>query len=149
MRLFALGVTLCSFALTLAAADDQDIARAKTVFEKYQALERAYDPDLADLYSDNARIENTRFDSAGKKESVAVPAADYKKLIRSAMPTVKARGVRDEYSNVQFAKEERGIRIHCARLSTPSLESGTLSLLVGPVEGGEWKILEEFSESKK
>ena len=117
------------------------------MFACYVALERAFDPAAADLYSDDAKIQNTRTYPTGEKRTLIVPAADYKKLIKGAMPLAKARGDASSYSDVKYTPEGDRVRITCVRFSKLKYSS-PLSLLVGPDKDGKWLIFEEISESQ-
>ena len=123
-------------------------AKAKELFERYAALERAFDPAAADLYSDDAKIQNTRTYPTGEKRTVTLPAPDYKKLIKTALPMAKARGDTSTYSDVKFAPEGERVRITCSRFSDLKKYSSPLSLLVGADSNGQWLIFEEISESR-
>ena len=123
-------------------------AKAKEFFERYIALEHAFDPAAADLYSDDAKIQNTRTYPTGEKRTFTMPAADYKKLIKVAMPLAKARGDTSTYSDTKYTPEGDRVRINCTRFSELKKYSSPLSLLVGPDKDGKWLIFEEISESQ-
>ena len=120
---------------------------AKQLFQKYSTLENKFDPSVADLYSDEALIRNTRRYPDGRKRTIEIPAAQYKRLIRSAMPVARARGDRNRYSSVKYAEEGSKVRITATRYSLLKKYSSPISLLVGVNDKGEWVILEEISES--
>jgi hypothetical protein len=118
------------------------------LFSKYVALERAFDPAVADLYSDDALIRNRRSYPTGEVRELTMPAPQYKELIRKAMPLAKARGDTSEYSSCAYKVEPRGVRVACQRFSNLKKYSSPISLLVGPTSEGKWRILEELSESR-
>jgi hypothetical protein len=122
--------------------------KAKELFERYVALERAFDAAQADLYSDDAKIQNTRTYPDGQKRTVTFPPPEYKKLIKTAMPLAKARGDTSTYSDIKYTPEEDRVRIICTRFSELKKYSSPLSLLVGPDKDGKWLIFEEISESQ-
>jgi len=121
---------------------------AKGLFEKYVALGAAFDPAIVDLYSDEAKIQNTRTFPTGEKKVMTLPAPTYKELIRKVMPMAKARGDTDSFSEVKYTPEGDNVRVHAIRYSNLKKYSAPLSLLVGPGKDGAWLILEELSESK-
>ena len=55
----------------IAGAGDP-VAEAKKLFASYVALINSFDPAVADLYADDAKIENTRKYPDGTKKSVGV-----------------------------------------------------------------------------
>ncbi len=138
-------IAVASSAAILAA---EPVAKAKELFERYTTLGRAFDPTVADLYSDEAKIQNTRTYPSGEKRTLTFPAPEYKKLIRGAMPLAKARGDTDTYSDVKYVPEGERVRITCTRFSELKKYSSPLSLLVGLDKDGKWLIFEEISESQ-
>jgi hypothetical protein len=123
-------------------------AKAEQVWNRYVALEAAFDPAVADLYADTAVIRNKRTYPTGQVRELTVPAAQYKTLIRAAMPLAKARNDLNRYSGCTYAAEGVRVRIACARFSVVKNYTSPISLLVGPGPTGGWLIFEEISESQ-
>lgn len=121
---------------------------AKQLFAQYVALGQAYDPDLADLYANDALIKNKRISPTGEVRDVTVPAPGYKTLMRKVMPAAKARGDHSTYTGVVYLPEGERIRIKASRFSVLENYTSALSLLVGRSPGGKWLIYEELSESR-
>jgi len=121
---------------------------AQALFDKYVALEQAFDPAAADLYADEAKIQNTRRYPSGEVKVMSLPAPKYKALIRSVMPSAKARGDKNSYTDVKCAAEGEGARITAKRYSELKKYTSPLSLFVKPAAGGQWLIFEELSESQ-
>lgn len=128
----------------LEAATD---AQARDVFARYQTLERAFDPAIADLYCDSALIRNVRTYPTGEKRAMEFPAPRYKALIRSAMPIAKARADYSTYSVVRYAAEGDAVRITATRFSNAKKYASPISILVGDCPGVGVAILEELSQS--
>ena len=136
-------------AAAVVAAPPQDPAvAAKALFEKYVALERQFDPSVADLYSDDAIIKNRRTYPDGRVRELTIPAPQYKELVRTAMPLAKQRGDTSRYSDCVYAAEGARTRINCQRFSELKKYASPVSLLVGPGPTGPWLIFEELSESQ-
>lgn len=121
---------------------------ATALFKRYVALEQSFDPAAADLYADEAKIQNTRRYPSGEVKVMSLPAAKYKALIRSVMPAAKARGDRNSYSDVKYTTESDGIRVSAKRYSELKKYTSPLSILVKPTANGQWLIFEEMSESQ-
>ena len=121
---------------------------AARLFERYVALGRAFDASLADLFDDNALIRNKRTYPDGEVREITVAAAQYKSLLRKAMPLAEKRGDRSTYSDVRYAVEGERVRITAARYSELRKYTSPLVLVVGPAAGGRWRIYEEHSESR-
>jgi hypothetical protein len=111
-------------------------------------LEKAFDAAAADLYADDAVIKNKRTYPNGQVRELTLPAAQYKSLIRQAMPLAKARGDTNSYSDVIFTSEGSGVRIRATRFSNLKKYSSPISLLMTPQPDGRWLIREELSESQ-
>lgn len=126
----------------------QGTEEARTLFDRYVKLEAAFDAGAADLYADDAVIKNKRTYPDGQVRELTLPAAQYKSLIRQAMPLAKARGDTNSYSEITFANEGAGVRIQAIRYSHLKNYSSPISLLVAPDSGGRWLIREELSESQ-
>ena len=130
------------------AATAAAIAEARRLFKRYVALEQAFDPAAADLYADEAVIQNKRKYPDGQVKTMSMPAPKYKALIRSAMPAAKARNDRSTYSDVRYSAEGAGVRITAQRFSELKKYTSPLSMLVKPDARGAWLIFEELSESQ-
>jgi hypothetical protein len=130
------------------AAADSALDKAKQLFGRYVALEHAFDPAVADLYSDDAVIRNKRTYPTGQVRELTVPATQYKQLLRASMPFAKARGDTSAYSDVRYLEEGHRVRITATRFSNLKKYSSPISLLVGPSDAGRWLIYEELSESQ-
>jgi hypothetical protein len=115
---------------------------ATALFKRYVALEQSFDPAVADLYADDAKIQNTRRYPSGEVKVMSLPAAKYKALLRSVMPAAKARGDRNSYSDVKYTTESDGIRVSAKRYSELKKYTSPLSILVkptaGPMESGRF-----------
>jgi len=123
-------------------------AKAEQLWNRYVALEAAFDPAVADLYSDDAVIRNRRTYPTGEVREATVPAAQYKVLVRQAIPIAKAKSDLSRYSGCTYAAERERVRIVCTRFSVLKNYASPVSLLVGPGAGGNWLIFEELSESR-
>ena len=123
-------------------------ARAEQLWNRYVALEAAFDPAVADLYADDAVIRNRRTYPTGEVREATVPATQYKALIRQAIPLAKAKNDLSRYSGCTYTAAEPRVRIACARFSTLKDYTAPISLLVGPGPDGAWLIFEESSESR-
>ena len=145
---------LCAIAAGLAIAalawaQDSGTDAAKQLFAQYIALERAYDPGIANLYADDALIKTRRKPPMGDPVDVIVPAPKYKTQLRELASVAKVRGDRNTYSDVTYTPESELVRINALRFSGSRKQAGLFRLLVGPSPGGQWLIYEELSESQQ
>lgn len=132
--------TIVALLLLGATAQAQAPGPAATLFAQYQARERAFDPTLAELYCDSAVIRNTRTYADGQQRTTEVPAAQYRGLIRMALPLAKAKGDVSTYSDVVYVPEGDAVRITATRYSELKKYASPLSLLVGSCNGGAWAV---------
>ncbi|WP_113962062.1 hypothetical protein [Roseimicrobium gellanilyticum] len=148
MRTPVLATFMALFVCTAALTTETSLDDARQCFDRYVALQAAFDPAVADLYSDDAKIQNTRVMPSGEKRVMTLPAPAYKGIIRQVMPVAKERGDTSKYSEVKYAKEGDKVRVTATRYSELKKYSSPLSLLVGPNKDGAWLIHEELSESR-
>ena len=144
MRSIAALLSAVAVGIVLAAPVDD----ARALFDRYVALEKQFDPAVADLYADDAVIKTTRTYPDGQVRDITMPVLTYKGLIRSAMPVAKSRGDTSTYSRVTYTEEGPGVRIRALRFSNLKKYSSPLSLLVAPDTSGRWRIREELSETQ-
>jgi hypothetical protein len=137
-------------AIAQAALSSDRRQQAETIWNRYVSLEAAFDPALADLYADDALIQNRRTYPTGETRLATVPATTYKQLVRKAIPVAKAQNDVSRYSNCRFMASEQAdrVRIICERYSVLKDYTSPIALLVGPGPAGAWLIHEELSESR-
>ena len=122
--------------------------KARAVFDAYVRLGEAFDPALADLYADTAKISNRRVFPDGTSRELAMPAPSYKTLLRQVMPVAKERNDVSRYSDVRYVVDGDNVRIHAMRHSVMKDYTAPHTLLVGPDTDGTWRVLEESGESR-
>ena len=147
LRLLCFGLFLIGGLVSVVAQDPP--TPAKEIFERYVALDNAFDPAIADLYADDAKIEITRIAPDGEKRTAKLPAREYKDQIRVSMPIAKITGEKSVYEKVKYETEGERVRITCERSSGSSDKASALSLLVGAGPEGRWLIFEELAESHR
>lgn len=145
MKPFLISIALATLSSAASAGPVED---AQSVFQQYAALEAAFNPSVADLYADDAVIRNKRIYPTGMARELTIPAAQYKALVRSAMPAAKARGDYSTYSQATFTPDGQGVRITANRTSVLKKYDSPISILVAPDASGKWLIREEISESR-
>lgn len=122
--------------------------KARAVFDDYVRLGEAFDPALADLYADTAKISNRRVFPDDTTREMAMPASSYKTLLRRVMPVAKEQNDVSRYSDVHYTVEGDNVRITATRYSVMKDYSAPHTLLVGPDTDGTWRVLEESGESR-
>jgi len=123
-------------------------SEAKELFATYSERINSFDPAVADLYADDAKIENTRSYPDGTKRTFTVPAPQYKAMLRAAMPAAKKDNDQSDFLGVEYKPEGGKVRIETIRFSRAKLEGSPVSMVVGVGAAGKWMILEEHTESR-
>ena len=141
-------VFFTAIALVVPAGAAEPVAEAKKLFATYVERLNAFDPTVADLYADDAKIENTRKYPDGTTKTALVPAAKYKELLRGSMPAAKQSRDTSQFFTVDYKPVGDKVRIETTRLTSVRGDATPLTLVVGPGAGGKWMILEEYSESR-
>lgn len=140
--------TLPALAQSGASAESERMRAARALFDRYVALERAFDPAMADLYSDTAVIRNRRTYPTGQVREMTIPAPQYKELIKQAMPLAKAANDTNRYSDCAYTAEGEQVRIKCTRFGERKQYSSPMELLVGRGPSGAWLVMQELGESQ-
>jgi hypothetical protein len=148
MLLVSLLEPSCALAESTTTNDTPALEVGKRVFGKYVALSESFDPSVADLYDDNAFIQNTRTYPDGRQRVMTFPAIQYKDLIRQAMPLAKLRGDTDTYREIRYTMEAGKVRITAIRFNNMKKYESPISLLIAESKPGVWRIVEEITESK-
>ncbi len=138
-----------------ATTDTQDVTlqirQAQSLFDRYQALENAYDPALKDLYANTADIRVLKIFPDGEQEGSHIPAEQYKQRINQLMPVAKAQKDKGVYFSVEYVPLTQFVRIKTKRRALPNNEIGYVQLIVGPSDLNhpekEWQIYEEYFEN--
>jgi hypothetical protein len=121
---------------------------ARELFALYVKYGEMYDSRIADLYTDDAVIKNTRRYANGQIEKIEFSGRQYKALIRAAMDTAKQQGDHSTFSKVSYTPVGDGVRIKATRYSELKRYTSPISWLVAPDANGNWQIHEEISESR-
>lgn len=140
-------LALAAIGAPLRAQTGADVAAAESVFDRFVALSDAYDPALASLYTDDAVIRSVRRYPNGTSRTVQLTGANYKRLIRAAMPVARQRGDRDTFTGLSLEPDGDRIRIRCTRYSELKQYASPFELVVARV-GSRWRIVEELSETQ-
>lgn len=143
-----LSIALFIAALAASPVHATTESEARGLFTRYQSLERTFNPAIADLYCDSALIRNVRHYPTGEQRTMEFPAPQYKALIRTMMPTAKARDDFSTYSDVRVTIEGDNVRIVATRYSNLRKYVSPISILVGACPGGRLGILQELSQSR-
>jgi hypothetical protein len=145
--LFAVLVWAAATVALAAEATGANRQKAVALFQKYVQLEHDFDPKLADLYSDSARIEMKLVYQKGSQETKVFPAPERKRMLRMVMPLAKKHGDLNFYTEETYTQEGPYVRIRAKRYAQLDKFTSPVELLVGPGPDGNWLIFEEKGEN--
>lgn len=86
-------------------------------FNKYDALNKAYNPEVFDLYANNAKFFMSQMLPDGTETKIAMPVSKLKTLKIDAMNYAKQVGDIDQYSNIKVENENGQVKITADRYS--------------------------------
>jgi len=150
----AMSILLPVLALTWATAAAQEtpdprLAAAQAFFESYVALEKAFDPAVADLYADSATVRNLRRYPTGEVREMKLEGARFKALVVASLPLAKERGDLSTYTGIAYEALASGqVAITGTRFSELKKYSSPLELRIALQQDGVWRIVEETGESQ-
>lgn len=117
------------------------IAAAKALFQKYVALERAFDPAQGNLYAPNAQV--IMLGIQGQK--VSFDGAMMKDMIKKSMPLAKVRNDTAEYTNVTYTADGPYVTIKCTRHSNLKNYDAPHLIVVASRDQKNWFIVQEVA----
>ena len=130
-------------------AQETEHEAAVAFFENYVALGHAFDPSVAELYSDTAKITANRVYPTGQKQSMELSGAQWKALIVKAMPIAEERNDKNEYSEIKVSEESGTYRISAKRYSLLKCYTDSdYFIVITKGSDGEFEIIEEQSNSQ-
>ena len=119
------------------------------LFDSYIQLGESFDPDVANLYSDDALIHAYRVYPHGLERNMELTGAQWKELMSRVMPIAKAQNDKSTFSNIAVTEIEGGYKIKADRYSVRKCYTDTgYYMIVKPTENGSLKIFEEYMETK-
>ena len=118
-------------------------------FKKYESLGNAFDPMVADMYSDEATIHAIRKMPNGVEQTLKIDGSKWKELIISTMEIGQKRGDKSEFSNITVAMDGDVAKITASRYSTiKCFTDDKYYMRVKKQSDGVFRIIEEFSETR-
>jgi hypothetical protein len=132
------------------ATDQQQATNQKYMdfFKQYESLGHAFDPTVADMYSDEATIHTIRKTPDGVEQTLKMDGSKWKELIISTMEISQKRGDKNEFSNIAVAMDGDVAKIMASRYSTiKCFTDDRYYMRVKKQSDGVLRIIEEFSET--
>ncbi|MBY6242968.1 hypothetical protein [Methylosinus sp. Sm6] len=118
-------------------------------FNRYGRLNGNFDPSVADLYSDTAKIHTFRRYPFGLQRTIVLSGAQWKSLIVTIMPLAKAKNDISTTSNVTISRHGQVYKIKANRYFTIKCYTDTgYYMIVAQNELKKWQIVEEYMETQ-
>jgi len=141
-------------ALLMAAAASAAIAGpaqdARAVFDRYMALGEAFDPAVAQLYTDDAVIKGLIRYPNGTERGLKMSGAQWKKMVDAVIPLAKANNDISEYKDVRVEDIGGAIRISARRYSRVKCYwDPNHYMVLRKQPDGSMKITEEYMETQQ
>lgn len=135
--------------LFLVSAQSFASGEAELFFKRYIELSDNFDPQVANLYSDSAKIHTYRVYPHGKELAMTLSGSQWKQLVAQVMPLAKRKGDKSKYNNIKVTKFENGYKIKADRYSSIKCytDSGYY-MVIEPDKKGNYVIIEEYSETQ-
>ncbi len=128
--------------VALAQAGPREIEEARKMFRQFVLLENSYNPDVVNLYSDQAQIITTVIMPTTEREFRTTGKA-FKEALAPYLHTARNVGEWFAYTNVTAVPEGNGVRILASRTSQLTDETYPYQAYVARGPGGKWLIYEE------
>ena len=125
-----------------------DAAEVLSMFKEYVARSDRFDPGLAELYADDAAIRSKRVLPGGRTETMSLSGAQWKALIRQAMPLAKERGDRNTFRNVAAKPSGSDVIVTAERFSHLKNYASPFAQFWRKDKSGAWKIGAELTETR-
>ena len=142
-----LPLALLLIASPAAAADKAEV---KAMFKDIVARGAAFDPSIADLYSDEATVKTRRIAPDGTERMVELRGVDWKPLIRKMMPAAKEAGDVSSFGKPKVRAEGKTGHWKVSAVRTSALKcysDDSYYLVVARSGAGTWQIVEESSKT--
>ncbi len=124
-------------------------SKPEEFFNTFVELGHNFDPSVASLYSDTAKIHAKRIYPLGLKRGMEFTGAQWKLMATELMPVAKAKDDRSIYSNTVISKQGSGFKIKADRYSVLKCYTDTAYyMVIQPESDGQFLIVEEYLETR-
>lgn len=119
------------------------VENARALFARFIKLRNAFDPSIADLYANSAKITVFEAFSEGNPKPRTYSGAQWKSKLSGMMSKAKAHNDHNKYQEVRYQDQGRNVEVRAKRYSNGSCYwDRTYTLVVGR-DQGRYRILEE------
>ncbi|MBZ9613768.1 hypothetical protein [Rheinheimera maricola] len=118
-------------------------------FQNYTRLGDDFNPMVAELYDDSAKIHAYRVYPHGLERNMEFTGAQWKELVKKVMPLAKLQNDNSTFSDIKISEIEGGYKLKANRYSKRKCYTDTgYYMILKKQENGSLAILEEYMETK-
>ena len=127
----------------------KDITSPEELLQQYIELGDNFDPSVANLYSDRAKIMVFRKYPHGSERQMELSGLQWKSLLSKMMPAAKAVNDISTYKDIEILKVGRSFKVKANRYSERKcyLDTGYY-MVIEPSDSGGLLITEEYMETQ-
>ena len=115
-------------------------------FYRYTELAASFDPAVAKLYDNSAKVRVFRIEAHKPQASLDLAGWQWKRHLAKAMPVARADGDISEYRNIEVSRVARGYKIKADRYSTLTCHTDrAYYMVISPNGRGSYAIAEEYT----
>ncbi len=144
--------TVAAVMLTVIATCSQAAttsAEGRKFFDGYMQLNDAFDPAVADLYTDASNVKALRRYPGGTDRVIEIAGAQWRSLLVSSMPLAKAKGDLSRFTNIRAEAEGDRVRVTADRYSVLKCYTDkNYYMLVAKDPTGRLYVAEEYFENQ-
>lgn len=118
-------------------------------FDRYMQLNDAFDPEVANLYTDASKIKALRRYPGGTDRVIEIAGAQWRSMLVSSMPAAKSKGDFSRFTNIRVEREGDKVRVTADRYSTLKCYTDkNYYMLVARDPTGRLYVAEEYFENQ-
>lgn len=146
MKKIFLVLSILVFGLSVNAAE---IDEARAFFNSFVNASNTYNPNLLNMYSDNAKIIRQVVKPDGTTANAPFSMSDYRTQMKISEGVAKVRKYKNYYSDIRVSKVSNGYKINALRKPSASDYKLKAIMVVQKQPNGKWLIIEETMQTKE
>jgi len=127
-----------------AQSEDALKMEAKAVWDRWVALTEEHDPEVAELYAEDAVLIRVQRLPDGTQSTSETAASELRPTLTRTLKAARKAGYHATYAEVRLRVEEKGVKIDATRVVAAENQRLPHSWFMVPDQGGSWKIQTEW-----
>ncbi|WP_156312401.1 hypothetical protein [Marinagarivorans algicola] len=126
-----------------------ELSTPEALFKRFVELGENFDPAVANLYADDAKIVFFRQHPHGLERQMAVSGYEWKSLISKIMPVAKLTQDISRYQEVEVIAQDDAFKIKANRyVERKCYWDAGYYMMVKKSPSGQWLIIEEYTQTQ-